>query len=151
VLQGVFAALESLARDKQIALQLDLPAPLPKARGDERRMKQVLLNLVGNAIKFTERGSILVAAGMRDKFFDISVRDTGPGIAAEEQEKIFEEFHQADNSATKGKSGTGLGLAIAKRIVELHGGHIWVESKFGEGATFFVRIPVNSHAQLEHA
>ena len=151
VLQGVFVALESLARDKEVALQLDVPVSLPMARGDERRMKQVLLNLVGNAIKFTERGSILVAAATRDEFFDISVRDTGPGIARDEQERIFEEFHQADNSATKGKSGTGLGLAIAKHIVELHGGRIWVESELGQGSTFFVSIPVNADVPLEHA
>ncbi|HXR88152.1 MAG TPA: ATP-binding protein [Stellaceae bacterium] len=151
VLQGVFVALESLARDKEIALQLDVPVALPKARGDERRMKQVLLNLVGNAIKFTERGSILVAAEKQGEFFAILVRDTGPGIAVEEREKIFEEFHQADNSATKGKSGTGLGLAIAKRIVELHGGRIWVESELGQGSTFFVSIPVNADVKLEHA
>jgi signal transduction histidine kinase len=149
VLQGVFVALESLARDKELALQLDVPVPLPMARGDERRMKQVLLNLVGNAIKFTERGSILVAVVTRDDFFDISVSDTGPGIAADEHEKIFEEFHQADNSATKGKSGTGLGLAIARRIVELHGGRIWVESEPGRGATFFVSIPMNTDVWLE--
>jgi signal transduction histidine kinase len=151
VLQGVVVALESLARDKQLALQLELPVSLPMARGDERRVKQVLLNLVGNAIKFTESGSIVLAAAVQAEFFDISVRDTGLGIAVEEHEKIFEEFHQADNSATKGKSGTGLGLAIAKHIVELHGGRIWVESEVGRGSTFFVSIPINADAKLERA
>ena len=79
-----------------------------------------------------------------DGMFLASVADTGPGIRQEDQEKIFEEFQQSDGALAKGKTGTGLGLAIAKRIAELHGGRIWVESTLGEGSTFYLRIPVRS-------
>ena len=92
------------------------------ARGDERRLTQVLLNLVGNAIKFTDKGEVAIKAAAADGALTVAVRDTGPGISAADQAKIFEEFQQADSSPTKTKGGTGLGLAIAKRIVEMHGG-----------------------------
>ena len=90
---------------------------LPRGHGDERRLVQVLLNLVGNAIKFTDKGEVAMKATMSDGSFTVAVRDTGPGIAPSDQGKIFEEFQQADNAATKRKGGTGLGLSIAKRIV----------------------------------
>jgi signal transduction histidine kinase len=130
-------------------LRLDIPRYLPAGRGDERRIAQVLLNLVGNAIKFTEKGEVAIAASATNGSFNIAVRDTGPGISAADQVKIFEEFHQADNSATKTKGGTGLGLSIAKRIVEMHGGRIWVESSPGSGATFSVSLPVKVQPELE--
>jgi signal transduction histidine kinase len=101
----------------------------------------VLLNLVGNAIKFTEQGGVAIEAAASDGAFVVSVSDTGPGIAAAEQDKIFEEFQQADGSGAK-VGGTGLGLSIARRIVELHGGRMWVESSPGEGATFSFSLPV---------
>jgi len=85
-------------------------------------------------------------ADSREPTFLVSVRDTGPGISPEQQGKIFEEFQQADTSTTREKGGTGLGLSIAKRIVELHGGRIWVESKEGEGSTFAFEIPVKTEA-----
>jgi signal transduction histidine kinase len=81
----------------------------------------------------------------------VAVRDTGPGIAPADQAKIFDEFQQADSSITKSKGGTGLGLSIARRIVELHGGRIWVESAVGQGATFFVTVPVRVEQQAGHA
>jgi len=115
---------------------------LPPGRGDERRLSQVLLNLVGNAIKFTDKGEVKIAASAVDGTFTVAVRDTGPGIAAADQAKIFEEFQQADNSSTRQKGGTGLGLAIAKRIIEMHGGRLWVESSLGEGSTFSFTVPV---------
>ena len=127
-------------------LKLDVPANLPAGRGDERRITQVLLNLVGNAIKFTDKGEIAIAASAMNGSFKIAVRDTGPGISPADQVKIFEEFQQADNSTTKSKGGTGLGLAIAKRIIEMHGGHISVESKLGAGSTFTVSLPVKGQA-----
>jgi signal transduction histidine kinase len=142
VVHSVAGAVESLATEKRLALKLDVPPNLPAGRGDERRITQVLLNLVGNAIKFTDRGEVAIAASASNGSFNIAVRDTGPGISAADQVKIFEEFHQADNSATKTKGGTGLGLSIAKRIVELHGGRIWVESSPGSGSTFSVSLPV---------
>ena len=96
-------------------------------------MTQVLLNLAGNAVKFTETGAVDILADAVDGHFEIAVRDTGPGIAAKDQALIFDEFQQVDNSSTRQKGGTGLGLAISKRIVEMHGGTIDVESVLGSG------------------
>ena len=90
--------------------------------GDEQRLTQVLLNLVGNAIKFTDNGEVRITATAMNAHFTVAVTDTGPGIPAEELNRVFEQFHQIDNSNTKAKGGTGLGLAIAKQIVEMHGG-----------------------------
>ena len=145
VVHGVFSAVESLAAAKQLALKVELPPDLPPAHGDERRITQVLLNLVGNAIKFTDKGEVAITVAAEDGTFTLAVRDTGPGIAADQQAKIFEEFQQADSSSTREKGGTGLGLAIAKRIVEMHGGRIWVDSAVGKGSTFFFTLP----AQVE--
>jgi signal transduction histidine kinase len=110
----------------------------------------VLLNLVSNAIKFTEAGSVSIRAKVEDGAFLVSVTDTGVGIAPEHRERIFEEFQQVDTSSTRRKGGTGLGLAIARRIVELHGGRIWVESTPGHGSTFAFTLPL-SLAQQEAA
>jgi GAF domain-containing protein/anti-sigma regulatory factor (Ser/Thr protein kinase) len=142
VVQTVSTAVESLAAEKKLALKIEVAADLPSGKGDERRISQVLLNLVGNAIKFTEAGEVRIEAIARDGEFVVSVSDTGPGIAPDDQQKIFEEFQQADSSATRKKGGTGLGLAIAKRIIELHGGRIWVESSLGKGSTFSFTLPV---------
>ena len=147
VVQTVFTAMESLAAEKKLALKVTLPVELPLGRGDERRISQVLLNLVGNAIKFTEIGEVKVQATASDGSFVVSVSDTGPGIAPADQQKIFEEFQQADSSSTRKKGGTGLGLSIAKRIIELHGGRIWVESSLGNGSTFWFALPVRVERQ----
>ena len=141
VVQSVYSAVEALAKEKQIALKVEVPPQLPAAHGDERKLTQVLLNLVGNAIKFTDTGEVAIKASAANGSFTVAVRDTGPGIAEAEQAKIFEEFQQANSSITKKKGGTGLGLAIAKRIVELHGGRIWVESSPGHGSTFSFTVP----------
>ena len=120
---------------------------LPPGRGDERRLTQVLLNLVGNAIKFTDAGEVVIKASAGNGSFELSVRDTGPGISAADQAKLFQEFQQAENPKTRKKEGTGLGLAISKRIIEMHGGQIWIESQVGQGSTFFVTLPVQVQAQ----
>jgi signal transduction histidine kinase len=146
VTQTVFSAVEALAIDKKLALKAEIAPDLPHGRGDERRLAQVLLNLVGNAIKFTDAGEVVITAGAGNGSFNVSVRDTGPGISAADQAKLFQEFQQADNSITRKKGGTGLGLAISKRIIEMHGGRIWVESAVGSGSTFYVTLPV--HAQI---
>jgi signal transduction histidine kinase len=115
---------------------------LGQIRGDERKIKQVLLNLLANALKFTpEGGRIDVRAGLVDGMAEISVADTGVGIAPEDQEAIFEEFRQVGTAAKK-VEGTGLGLALSRKFVELHGGRIWVQSQVGEGSTFTFTIPV---------
>ena len=154
VVHTVFTAVDSLATGKKLALTIEVASNLPRGHGDERRLVQVLLNLVGNAIKFTDKGEIAMKATMSDGSFTVAVRDTGPGISPSDQGKIFGEFQQVDNAATKRKGGTGLGLSIAKRIVEMHGGRIWVESEIGKGSMFAFTIPVHvnrpviSHEQV---
>jgi signal transduction histidine kinase len=147
VVYTAMTSVESLAAEKQLNMAVEFGPDLPIGRGDERRIAQVLLNLLGNAIKFTDAGEVKVRVTTTDGTFLVSVSDTGPGISAEDQGKIFEEFHQADSSITKQKGGTGLGLAIAKRIIEMHGGCIWVESSPGKGATFWFTLPVHVEAQ----
>jgi signal transduction histidine kinase len=144
IVQTVVSATESLAAAKQLPLNVVIADGMPNGRGDERRLTQVLLNLVGNAIKFTDEGAIRIAARANNGIFAVEVTDTGPGIPEAERGRIFEEFHQVDNSNTKKKGGTGLGLAIAKRIIELHRGRIWVESQVGRGSTFHFEVPVRA-------
>jgi signal transduction histidine kinase len=146
VVHVVVQSVESLAAEKRLALNVDVPPSLPAGRGDERRLTQVLLNLVGNAIKFTDAGHVDVRVALDDGAFVVSVTDTGPGIAPDDQRRIFEEFQQADTSSTRGKGGTGLGLAIARRIVEMHGGRLGVESAPGAGSTFRFHVPVRAQA-----
>ena len=143
VIQTVYSAVEPLATNKKLKFTTEVTPDLPRGRGDERRLVQVLLNLVGNAIKFTDVGEVAIEASLTDAAFNIAVRDSGPGISAADQAKLFREFQQADNSITKKKGGTGLGLAITKRIIELHGGKIWVDSTVNHGSTFAFTLPVN--------
>jgi signal transduction histidine kinase len=149
VVHNVFSAVESLANEKKLALQVEVPKNLPVGRGDERRLTQVLLNLVGNAIKFTDEGEVSVKASANNGAYMVSVCDTGPGISTADQGKLFQDFQQADNSATKKKGGTGLGLAISRRIIEMHGGRIWVESSLGHGSTFAFTVPVAVQEQAK--
>lgn len=142
LIQTVFASVESLAAEKNLVLTTNLQEKLPFGRGDDQRLAQVLLNLVGNAIKFTEQGEITIQARTDNDHFIVSVTDTGPGISEENLTTVFSEFHQLDGSSTKQKGGTGLGLAIAKKIIEMHGGKIWVDSALGSGSTFTFSIPV---------
>ena len=142
------------ARQKGIALRFGIDATVPSlVVGDALRLRQVLLNLVGNAVKFTQHGEVVVtvvatplSVGPFDENFDaeltFAVRDTGIGIAVSKQQQIFEPFSQADNSTTRAYGGTGLGLTISKRIVEALGGRLWVESKQGFGSTFCFSLPV---------
>jgi signal transduction histidine kinase len=147
VVETVRSATESLAQNKKLALKTEVAKPLPVGVGDEQRLTQVLLNLVGNAIKFTDTGEVRVTAKTSDDRFNVSVSDTGPGIPAEHRTRIFEQFQQVDSSNTRAKGGTGLGLAIAKQIVEMHGGRIWVESTLGKGSTFQMELPTRAQFQ----
>jgi GAF domain-containing protein len=151
IAQTVRSTLEPLAADKKLAFKLELAPELPLGRGDGRRLTQVLINLVGNAIKFTDAGEVVIKAETNNGSFQVSVRDTGPGISAADQTKLFQEFQQADNAITRKKGGTGLGLAISKRIIEMHGGKIWVESHLGQGSTFTFTLPVIVERQVEAA
>ncbi|MGL4962825.1 MAG: ATP-binding protein [Inquilinus sp.] len=142
IVRSTVTAVEPLARAKGLTLAATVAENLPIGRGDERRLTQVLLNIAGNAVKFTEIGAVDILADAVDGYFEITVRDTGPGIAPKDQALIFEEFQQVDNSSTRQKGGTGLGLAISKRIVEMHGGRISVESMSGSGSAFRIKIPI---------
>jgi signal transduction histidine kinase len=143
--------MESLAAAKKLSLTIKVPDDLPPARGDERRITQVVLNLVGNAIKFADQGEVRISAAVAADMFLVAVADTGPGIAPAEQARVFQEFHQVDSSSTKEKGGTGLGLAIAKRIVELHAGRIWLESEPGKGSVFRFQLPVRAKEDQQAA
>ena len=140
----VLSATESLARAKNLKLGSAVAPGLPTGSGDARRLTQVLLNLVGNAIKFTDQGGVQIRAVRAGDRFEIAVVDTGPGIAPADQARIFDEFQQLDNTSTRRKGGTGLGLSISRHIVELHGGRITVESEVGRGSTFRISLPVHT-------
>ena len=144
VAQAVESSAGSLATAKNLQLVVDLEPGLPVVEGDARRLTQVLLNLVGNAIKFTEAGSVTITARRLGETVEIAVEDTGPGIPLADQQRIFEAFHQLDSSSTRRQGGTGLGLAIARQIVELHGGAIGVESEPGRGSRFLFTLPVRA-------
>ena len=149
VLYNVFSAVEPLANDKKLGFKVEAQPDMPKGHGDERRLTQVVLNLVGNAIKFSDAGAVIIKASSTNGSFTVAVQDNGPGISTADQGKIFEEFQQADNSATKKKGGTGLGLSISRRIVELHGGKLWVESELGKGSVFSFTLPVQVEQQAK--
>ncbi len=132
--------LHSLAREKNITLNESLPDQLPEMEVDNERMRQVILNLVGNAIKFSERGqSVNVRIGVRDNELLFQVTDHGVGIKKDALPHLFERFYRDESEMVRG--GTGLGLYISKQIIEAHGGKIWVESKYGEGSTFSFTLP----------
>jgi signal transduction histidine kinase len=141
--RGVAMVRERARKDGvQVTLAADLEVDVVK--GDERRIRQVIFNLLSNAVKFTPAGGkVEVASARFDGEVQVSVLDTGPGIAPEDRERIFEEFQQTD-VGTAQREGTGLGLALSKRLIELHGGRIWVESELGEGSTFTFAIPLES-------
>jgi signal transduction histidine kinase/HAMP domain-containing protein len=149
VVHTVFTSVESLAAEKNLELKVSVSPEVAQGKGDQQRISQVFLNLVGNAIKFTEAGEVRIEATASNDNFVVSVSDTGPGLSEADQQMIFEEFHQVDGSSTRKKGGTGLGLSIAKRIVEMHGGRIWVESTEGQGSTFWFTLPVRVERQKE--
>jgi signal transduction histidine kinase len=146
VVETVRVATQSLVETKQLSLKTNVAKRLPVGLGDEQRLTQVLLNLVGNAIKFTDMGELHITATSVNGYFTVAVTDTGPGIPPEELKRVFEQFHQIDNSNTKAKGGTGVGLAIAKQIVEMHGGRIRVESTLSKGSTFQMQIPTRAES-----
>jgi GAF domain-containing protein len=151
MVQSVVTATEPLATSKGLKFTAVVQDSMPMAHGDARRVSQVLLNLVGNAIKFTDEGEVEIRAAVERGQFVLSVRDTGPGIPDADQERIFGEFQQIDNSNTRKKGGTGLGLAISKRMVEMQGGMISVQSVLGQGSTFRVVLPVHVDEVMEAA
>ncbi|MGD2148603.1 MAG: response regulator, partial [Anaerolineae bacterium] len=142
MINGVMSTAVALMKDKPIELQRAISDSLPLITADERRVRQILLNLVSNAAKFTEEGFICVGAQVEGGEVILSVADTGIGIDQKEKERIFEPFTQTDASTTREHGGTGLGLTISRSFVDLHGGRIWVESEPDEGSTFYVALPI---------
>jgi signal transduction histidine kinase len=128
---------------KSVTFVEDIDKDLPLITGDRRRIRQILLNLISNAAKFTEEGSITLRVRPQDHEVLFSVIDTGPGIALEDQDRIFEPFVQTETGIVH-TGGTGLGLPISRRLAEAHGGRLWVESALGSGAAFCVALPVNA-------
>jgi len=141
-LDNAMILVRERAGRRSITLQMSVDERLGEVRADERKIRQVVLNLLSNAIKFPpEGGRIEVAAVPKDGSVEVSVSDTGVGIAPEDQEKVFEEFRQV-GTAEKKAEGTGLGLTLCRKFIELHGGRIWVHSQVGVGSTFTFTIPV---------
>jgi len=149
-IRAVKTAMEPLAEEKGLALRMELPPDMPSGWGDGQRIEQVLRNLLGNAIKFTDEGEVGIRAQVRGDTFLISVWDTGSGIAAEHHRRIFGTFEQGNPGIAQAKGGAGLGLDIARRVVGQHGGHIWVESSPGAGATFRFELPIRTGGGVQH-
>jgi two-component system sensor histidine kinase ChiS len=145
----VFTLAQPLANRKGLALLNQIPPDAPLVKADESRIQQVMHNLVGNAIKFTEEGSVRVTAAVQNDMLAITVSDTGIGIPAHKFQSIFQSFEQVDASTTRTYGGTGLGLSISKQLVELHGGKIEVESELGQGSHFTFTLPLAMERQRE--
>ena len=134
--------MQSLVRDRGLVLEARRQENMPKIQGDSQRLSPVVTNLIGNVAKFTDKGSITVEAGRHNGSVYVSVKDTGIGMPAEALPKLFIKFYQVDSGLSRNHDGSGLGLAICKKIVEAHGGRIWVESVPGQGSTFSFSIPI---------
>ena len=144
IIANVASMARSLLAEKPIDVKLKIDEDLPRIRGDQQRIFQILLNLMSNACKFTDEGHITVSAACSGDKLVLTVEDSGPGIPFEEHVKIFEPFKQTKMGLRQGSGSTGLGLPIAKSLAEAHGGHLWVQSERGHGATFFISLPIKS-------
>ena len=145
VVSMVRASLRSLAEEKGLEFKVEVDTGLPEVlRGDAKRITQCLLNLAGNALKFTKRGGVTIRAARDGDCVRYSVSDTGIGIPTDQLAEVFAEFRQVDATVTREFGGTGLGLSITKKFVEMHGGRIWVESRLNEGSAFHFTIPLRS-------
>ena len=142
IVDEAVTAVQPLFNSKGLTLRRDIPLNLPKLYCDRIRIRQVLLNLLSNAGRFTDRGGVRVCARLEEEAIIVSVADTGPGIRADEMEEIFKPFQQMDGSIHSHWAGSGLGLSVSKHFVELHKGRMWLESEHGQGATFYFRLPL---------
>ena len=149
VIDKALAATSVLAQNSQLEIIKKFESDLPELIGDRDRLLQVLINLISNAIKFTDQGAVTCQAKRLDDEIWVSVTDTGVGIAETDIDKVFEKFKQVGEIMTDKPKGTGLGLPICKQIVEYHGGRIWVESQLGQGSTFYFTLPITVDAQVE--
>ena len=134
---------KSLIADKPVELQSEVEPDCPLIMGDRQRIMQILLNVMSNACKFTETGSIRVRAYRDGENVITAISDTGPGIAMQDQDLVFEAFRQTETGLRQG-GGTGLGLPISRSLVTAHGGNLWFESELGKGSTFYVVLPIKS-------
>ena len=140
-LETGFMMVRGRAERRGVRLEMDVEPGLDQVTADGRKLKQVVFNLLANAVRFTPEGGLVEASARRaDGEVRIAVRDSGPGIAPEDQERIFETFRQAGNGGAR--EGSGLGLALSRAFAELHGGRLWVESRLGEGSTFVLALPL---------
>ena len=137
----VISVIKSTIKREEVSLLNEIPNSIPLVYGDENRIQQIIYNLVGNAVKFTYSGYIKVTANEKEEFIEICVEDTGIGIAEDKFEIIFQSFEQADSSIARSYGGTGIGLSITKKLIELHGGKIWLTSEFGKGSKFYFTLP----------
>ncbi len=142
MLREVVTTSHSLLKEKSVKFEIDIKDELPPVMADEKRCRQIVLNLLGNAVKFTDEGIITVSARLARQEVVISVVDTGIGIKEEDLPFVFEKYRQFEHTSSRHVVGTGLGLTIAKRLVEMHGGRIWVESTYGEGSVFSFTLPL---------
>jgi CheY-like chemotaxis protein/anti-sigma regulatory factor (Ser/Thr protein kinase) len=143
LLEGSLIMIKERALTHGLSLSLDIAPDIDTFLGDERKVKQILFNLLSNAIKFTpDKGKVSISATKANGAVQVVVRDTGIGIAVEDQQQIFEAFQQVGKGTVGKTEGTGLGLALTKKFVELHGGQIWVESRLGKGSTFTFALPI---------
>jgi CheY-like chemotaxis protein len=143
-IHAALSIVQPLLEKKRLTLQVYMPEELPQVYCDRTRISQVILNLVSNAARFTDQGSITVSAQRQDQSIVISVADTGPGILPEDAQRIFEPFCQGSSNPWRDQKGSGLGLSISKQFVELHGGQMWLESQPGQGSNFFFNLPLTS-------
>ncbi len=144
IIERATAATSSLFDSSGLKLKKDIDTSLPEIVGDQDKLIQVVINLISNAVKFTDKGSVTCRAKQTNGEIVISIIDTGMGIAPEDQPKVFEKFKQVGDTLTNKPKGTGLGLTISKEIIEHHGGRIWVESEIGVGSTFSFALPIKS-------
>ena len=133
--------MRGMVQEKGLTLQVNMPEELPPLNAEKDKFVQVFINLISNAVKFTDEGQITINLECSEEQFSVYISDTGIGIAPENQESIFEKFHQIGNILTEKPPGTGLGLSICREIINHYGGRIWVESELGVGSTFHFTLP----------
>ncbi|MDI7276736.1 MAG: ATP-binding protein, partial [Anaerolineae bacterium] len=143
-------AVSGLFEGKGLSLAIDVPLALPSVEADRTRVRQILINLLNNAARFTDQGGVTISARADRRDVTVSVADTGVGIAEEDIPRVFERFRQFDGAVQRRGGGSGLGLAISKKLVELHGGRMWLKSQLGAGTTFYFSLPIREELGIGH-
>ena len=148
IVEEAVQTVGALFESKRLHLKTEAPDDLPTVFCDRTRIRQVVINVLSNSGRFTERGGVLISVKQEQREIVVSITDTGPGIAPEDQERLFEPFQQLDSSIRRRHGGSGLGLSISKRFVEMHGGRIWMESVVGKGTTIFFSLPIEQYSPI---